>query len=192
MFRHRGQIYPTSSPIFLGSSDSEKETSERPYPNNGPSAWENAEERRDGCVGMFPPDDRIQRTRSFFSSHEDQPKSIYLKKENTAKEIYLSEKQHEISPTDSSIKRKITLNVSAPSNTPNPNSLVPRGRNQSQLSNLSLSLSPLTFQSSNAPCNSPMEPPRSFSSSFSGETRGRKKYIFRIILDFLSKKSYKR
>lgn len=174
MFRHRGQIYPTSSPIFLGSSDSEKETSERPYPNNGPSAWENAEERRDGCVGMFPPDDRIQRTRSFFSSHEDQPKSIYLKKENTAKEIYLSEKQHEISPTDSSIKRKITLNVSAPSNTPNPNSLVPRGRNQSQLSNLSLSLSPLPFQSSNAPCNSPMEPPRSFSSSFSGETRGRK------------------
>ena len=167
MFRHRGQIFPTSSPIFLGSSDSEKETSERPYPNIGPSAWENAEERRRRSVGMFPTEDGIGRAGGFSSPDKPVPESIYLRDEDTQDDIFTPDREKEFKPSDSSDKRKITVNICAPSNTPNPNSLVPGGsRNYSQ--SCYQSLSPLPIQQ-DVPCNSPMQPRRSLSSSFSGD-----------------------
>ena len=108
MFRNPGQIFPTTFPILPVSSDSETETSERPYHNIGPSVQDNAE------VEGVP--------QHMLPATSDQTKPSTQGSTNIS----------EIS------SNQITVDLAVPVNSPNPRFLGKPGSNDRSTSSLSL------------------------------------------------------
>ena len=130
MFRNPGQIFPTTFPNLLVSSDSETETSERPYLNIEPSVQDNAEE--EGVLQDMSP-----------ATDQDHNQT----KPSTQGSNNLSENS----------SNQITVDLAVPVNSPNPQLLSQPSRNRRRISAVSLNPS---YNHNEVPFNTPIISPR--------------------------------